>query len=192
MVQGNPMGWQRTELTKTSEGYRWQETTQVGTFVQQVTDVALGPDGTVRSVSQQGKTQGKDTHVSIAYEGGRVRGDALVPGQPEFRTLTIDTVLAAGTVDDNSIQALLPALRWSPDASWTMSVFSAGQDAVVPMTLAVRGVETVTVPAGSFETYRAEMSGGPATVNFFVTTAAPHRLVKVTLVGIPLEFQLAR
>jgi hypothetical protein len=36
------------------------------------------------------------------------------------------------------------------------------------------------------------MTGGPATVNFFVTTAAPHRLVKVTLVGAPLEFQLAQ
>jgi hypothetical protein len=36
------------------------------------------------------------------------------------------------------------------------------------------------------------MTGGPATVNFFVTTAAPHRLVKVALVGVPLEFQLVQ
>jgi hypothetical protein len=73
-----------------------------------------------------------------------------------------------------------------------MPVFAAGQNAAMVMTLTVQGVETVQVPAGTFETYRAEMTGGPATVNFFMTTAAPHRLVKVTLVGAPLEFQLVK
>jgi len=192
MVQGNPMGWQRNELEKTGDGFTWKEETSVGAFVQQSTVVELGADATVRSVRQQGKTQGKDTHINVTYAEGRVKGEALVPGTPEFKTLAIDTTLTPGTVDDNSIQALLPALRWSPDASWTIPVFSAGQNAVITMTLAVKGVETVTVPAGSFETYRAEMTGGPATVNFFVSTAAPHRLVKVSLVGVPLEFQLAR
>jgi zinc protease len=192
VVQGNPLGWQRTELEKTADGFTWKEDTQVGAFVQQATTVALGNDAMVRSVVQQGKTQGRDTHVNITYANGRVKGKALVPGQPDFQTLAIDTVVAPGTIDDNSIQALLPALQWSPDASWTMSVFAAGQNAMVTMNLAVKGVETVQVPAGSFETYRAEMTGGPATVNFFVTTAAPHRLVKVTLVGVPLEFQLAQ
>ena len=192
MVQGNPMGWQRIELQKTGDGFTWQEETRIGTFVQQSTTVGLGSDAMVRSVTQQGKSQGKETHINVTYAGGRVTGDALVAGQPDFKSLSIDTVVTPGTVDDNAIQALLPALRWSPTARWTMSVFAAGQNATVTMNLEVKGVETVQVPAGSFETYRAEMSGGPATVNFFVTTAAPHRLVKVTLVGVPLEFQLAK
>jgi zinc protease len=190
MVQGNPMGWQRTQLEKSGAGFTWREETQIGAFVQQSTTVAMAGDATVLSVAQQGKTQGKDTHINVTYAAGRVKGEALVAAQPAFKTLAIDTVVAPGTVDDNSIQALLPALRWSPAAKWTMSVFAAGQNSQVTMNLAVKGVETVQVPAGSFETYRAEMTGGPATVNFFVTTAAPHRLVKVTLVGAPLEFQL--
>jgi hypothetical protein len=192
MVQGNPMGWQRTELARSPAGFTWKEETRIGTFVEQTTTVELGSEAMVRSVAQQGKTQGKDTHINIAYADGRVRGEALVAAQPAFKTLAIDTAIAAGTLDDNSIQALLPALHWSPDASWTIPVFAAGQNAIVTMHLAVKGTETVQVPAGSFETYRAEMTGGPATVNFFVTTAAPHRLVKVTLVGVPLEFQLAK
>lgn len=192
VVQGNPMGWQRSELTRAGDGFTWKEETQIGTFVQQSTEVAIGSDGMVRSVRQQGKTQGKDTHINITYTDGHVVGDALVAGQPEFKTLAIDTTVAAGTLDDNSIQALLPALRWSPTARWTMPVFAAGQNALITMNLVVKGTETVQVPAGSFEVYRAEMTGGPATVNFFVSTAAPHRLVKVTLVGAPLEFQLAK
>ena len=192
MVQGNPMGWQRSELIRVGDGFTWKEETQIGTFVQQSTEVAMGNDGMVRSVRQQGKMQGKDTHISVTYTNGHVVGDALVAAQPEFKTLAIDTTVAAGTLDDNSIQALLPALQWSPTATWTMPVFAAGQNALITMNLAVKGTETVQVPAGSFEVYRAEMTGGPATVNFFVTTAAPHRLVKVTLVGAPLEFQLVK
>ena len=192
MVQGNPMGWQRSALTRTEEGFTWTEETAIGTFVQQSTEVALGRDAMVRAVRQRGKTQGKDTHINLTYTDGHVVGDAVVAAQPEFKTLAIDTTVAPGTLDDNSIQALLPALPWSANAQWTMPVFAGGQNQVITMTLAVRGTETVAVPAGSFEVYRAEMTGGPATVNFFVTTAAPHRLVKVTLVGAPMEFQLAR
>ena len=192
MVQGNPMGFQRSELSKTPDGFQFREETRIGAFLSQATTVAMGPDAAVRSVSQTGKTQGKDTHINVTYADGRVRGEAVVAAQPEFKTLTIDTVVAAGTVDDNAIQAILPALKWGPNASWTMAVFAAGQNAIQTMNLAVKGVETVQVPAGSFEAYRAEMTGGPATVNFFVTTAAPHRVVKVSLVGVPLEFQLVK
>ena len=192
MVQGNPMGWQRSELSRAGDGFSYREETQIGAFVQQTTEITLGGDATVRSVRQQGKTQGKDTHINVTYTDGHVVGDALVAAQPEFKTLAIDTTVAAGTLDDNSIQALLPALNWGPNAKWSMPVFAAGQNEIITMSLAVKGTETVQVPAGSFEVYRAEMTGGPATVNFFVTTAAPHRLVKVTLVGAPLEFQLAK
>jgi zinc protease len=192
LLQGNPMGWQRTALEKTGDGFTWTEDTQIGTFVEQSTIVGLGADAMVRTVTQRGKTQGRDTHINVSYANGRVHGDAVVAGQPDFQTFAIDTTVAPGTVDDNAIQALLPALSWSPDAAWTMAVFAAGQNASVTMSLVVKGVETVQVPAGTFETYRAEMTGGPATVNFFVTTAAPHRLVKVALVGVPLEFQLVR
>ena len=116
----------------------------------------------------------------------------MVPGQTEVKTFAIDTIVPAGTMNDNAIQAILPALTWGPAAAWTIPVFSAGQNTITMMTLAVKDVETVQVPAGTFEVYRAEMTGGPATVNFFVTTGAPHRLVRLTLVGAPLEFVLVK
>ncbi len=192
LVQGNSMGYQRNETRVVDGGFLLTEETSIGGFMQQSTTVRLGPDGNVEDVTQSGTMQGKPTRISLQYAGGRVKGEAVVAGQPEFRTVTIDTVVAAGTLDDNSITGLLPALAWAADAEWTMNVFSAGQNAVTTMALVVKGVDTVQVPAGSFETYRAEMTGGPATVNFFVTTAAPHRLVKISLAGVPLEFHLAR
>ncbi|MEO8200607.1 MAG: insulinase family protein [Gemmatimonadota bacterium] len=192
MVQGNPLGFQRTEIRKVEGGFEFKEETQIASFMQQSTTVRLTENATVTSVEQAGKSQGRDTRINITYADGRVKGDAVVPGRPEFTHLVIDTTVVAGTLDDNSVQAILPALRWTRDAAWTMLVFSAGQNATQTMTMSVKGVETVQVPAGSFEVYRAEMTGGPAVINFMVTTALPHRLVKVSLVGVPLEFQLAR
>ena len=100
----------------------------------------------------------------------------------------IQTTLAAGTLDDNAIQALLPAFRWKAGAKWTLSVFSASENAVRTVTLAVAATEPVTLEGGlSTEAYRAELTGGLQPVTFWVTTVAPYRLLKVAIAGTPIE-----
>lgn len=100
--------------------------------------------------------------------------------------------MAAGAIDDNLLTAFLPALEWSPTASITLPVFLSGKGYAQPVTLAVRGTEQLTVPAGTFDVYRVELSGGQASVAMFVTTDATHRLVKIAPRGAPLEFVLAK
>jgi len=104
----------------------------------------------------------------------------------------VDTTVAPGTLDDNAIQALLPALPWTAGARWTAPVFASGLGTSLTMTLAVAGEESVTVPAGTFQVFRAELTGGPQPVTFYVTKAAPFRLVKVAIAGTPIEMQLAK
>ena len=69
-----------------------------------------------------------ETKIDVVYAGGRAKGTASTPdpsGKP--KQVVIDTVVADGTIDDNAVQALLPALKWKPDAKWTINVLSAGQ-----------------------------------------------------------------
>ena len=56
------------------------------------------------------------------------------------------------------------------------------------MTLTAADITTTVVPAGSYETYRAELAGGPQRVTFFVTTVRPHRVVRILIAGSPVEF----
>lgn len=116
----------------------------------------------------------------------------MTPSQQGIKTIAIDTTFAAGTLDDNAVQAIVPALRWAPNAKFQLSVFSAGQGGLRPMTIGVASRESVTVPAGTFDVYRAELTGGQAPVTLFVTTAMPHRVVKLTIAGAPIEFLLVK
>jgi hypothetical protein len=192
MVQGNPLGFERTTVERTESGLRVVDDVEIGTIMTQHTEVELGADGTLRSTKQTGKVRGQATSIDIIYHDGRAKGSATTPSMAGLVTTSIDTTVVAGAIDDNLITALLPALDWSPTASIALPVFLSGKGYVQSLTLAVKGTEKLTVPAGTFEVYRVEMSGGQAPVALFITTDEAHRLVKIAPQGAPLEFVLAK
>jgi len=104
----------------------------------------------------------------------------------------VDTELPSGTIDSDALQFLLPLMRWQPDAKFTINVFSPGKGTVSPVTLSVVGSESVTVPAGTFDTWKIEQKGGEGSVMLFVAKNAEQRLVKIAPVGQPIELQLAK
>ena len=192
MVQGNPLGFQRTTVERTETGFRVVDDVQIGPIMSQHTEIEIGADGTPRSTKQTGQVRGQATTIDIAYGDGRAKGSATTPSLAGVATIAIDTAVAPGTIDDNLITALLPAFAWSPTASFTVPVFLSGKGYTQSLSLTVKGTEKLTVPAGSFDVYRIELSGGQAPVSMYVTTEMPHRLVKIAPQGAPLEFVLAK
>ena len=193
LLQGKPFGYQRAVLERGTTGFTYTEDTRLGPVMEQTTVLSLDTAGAMLGVRQSGRTQGQPTRIEVSYAGNRAKGSATVMG-PEgaMKTIAIDTAIAAGTLDDNAIQAVLPALPYAADARWSFPVFTSGQGSSARMTLAVGGRESVTVPAGTFDAWRLELTGGPAPVTFYVTAAAPHRLVRATIAGAPIEFQLVK
>ncbi len=192
MVQGNAFGYQRGVLEAEGKGWRYTEDTKIGPIVDQRTVVQFGPRGEMAGVKQTGKMQGQDMRIDVTYAGGRAKGSATTPGPQGMKSVTFDTTVVVGTIDDNALQALIPALRWAPGVKHTLPVFQSGKGAQVQLTFAVTGEEKVTVPAGVFDVYRVDLSGGEQPATFFITKAQPHRLVKVTVAGAPVEFVLAK
>ena len=72
-------------------------------------------------------------------------------------------------------------------AKFSVGVFQSGKGAPVTVTLAVEGEESVTVPAGTFATWKISMSGSEQAVTFYLEKAAPNRVVKIALAGAPVE-----
>ena len=192
IAQGNALGFQRTVIERTEIGFRVVDDVKIGPIMEQHTEVELGADGSMRSTRQKGQVRGQTASIEITYQDGRAKGLATIPSAAGSLTTTIDTTVVAGAIDDNLITALLPAIEWSPSASFTMPVFLSGKGHVQSLTLTVKGTETMTVPAGTFEVYRIDLSGGQAPVAMYVTTTSPRRLVKIAPMGAPIEFVLAK
>ncbi|MGI8499187.1 MAG: insulinase family protein [Gemmatimonadaceae bacterium] len=192
LVQGKALGWQRDALEKTAQGFRYTEDAQIGGFVQQSTDLSFSSAMQMIRVQQTGLTQGQPTKIDVSYSGGRAKGSATTPTPQGARSITVDTALAAGVLDDNALTAVLPALNWAPGAKWTVPVFQAGKGKMARLTLSVVGEESITVPAGTFASYRAEMAGGEQPITLWVTKSQPHRLAKLAFVGAPIEVVLVK
>jgi hypothetical protein len=192
VVQGNVLGFHRMVIERTETGFRVVDDVQIGPVMTQRTEIELAADGTLRSTRQSGQVRGHDIRIDITYADGRARGSSTIPTVAGAHTITIDTTVAAGIIDDNLITALLPAFPWTPAAQFTVPVFLSGKGEIQAVTLAVKATESITVPAGTFDVYRVELAGGHAPVAMYVTTAPPHRLVKVAPQGTPLEFVLTK
>lgn len=193
-VQGNDFGHQINSLERTTDGFVYRESVRIATFVAQDTEVRIGADGSFRSGTQRGMVQGAESTVHLAVAGGRITGQVVVPetSMGPARTVDVDTTFTPGTQESNTLGALLPALPWAVGASWSFPVFNPLESTIGTVTIAVSGTETVEVPAGSFEVYRVEMASEGTVMTLYVTTTAPHTVVKMAPVGQPVEFVLVR
>jgi hypothetical protein len=172
-IQGRPMGFTVLAVETHTVGFRVTERTQLGTAVEQNTEILLDRQQRLMSVRQNGRMRGQDARIAIEYGHQHVRGTALIPtpaGSPD--SLHIDTHVPADVIDDNLLQTVLAFLPWTADAQWTLPVFSAGKNQVTQRTLKVTNVEE--------SAYRVELQGGEMPLTFWVSRSAPHRVVKLS------------
>ena len=192
LVQGNPFGSSVRTVARSATAITVTERAAIGPMMSQLTTLTLSPSGDVRSVIQSGSVQGMPTKIDATYANGRVKGNATTVTQTGPRSVTFDTAVVAGTIDENAITTIVPGLAWSKTAVFNIPVFSPGDGVAKTFTLRVTGTQSVTVPAGTFDAFVVEMSGGKLPVMLYVTTAQPYRLVKSAPVGPPIEIVLVK
>ena len=192
LVQGNPLGHQTTTLTKAATGYTYRTSVLLGPIMQQVVETTFALDLAPQSVKGAGKVQGQDVTVALTYASGRVKGMAVTPTPAGPKTVNVDTTLVPGVLDNNMLSALIPGLRWAPNAKFSVGAFDAASGSVKQLVMTVAATESVSVPAGTFPVYRVELTGQEQPLTFFITTAEPHRVVKMAFTGAPVEFVLVK
>jgi zinc protease len=193
MVQGNALGSSVYALEKSAGGWTVRESTNVmnGMMTQQTT---LESDASLNAtlLKQTGSMQGQALKTDITFAGGKATGSATSVTQTGPKTITVDAALPAGTLESDALIYAVSLFRWAADAKFTVNTFNAGKGTVEPVTLTVVGSETVTVPAGTFDTWKIEQKGGENAAILYVTKDAAHRIVKLAPVGQPIELVLAK
>ena len=194
LVQGNVAGSQVYSIDVAGDSIVYSEVTTIAMAgLQQRSTVVLNPDLTMRRSDQTGTVQGQQTTTHLDYSGGRVKGSAMAPqpsGTP--KSFTIDTALAAGTIDDNALQLALLALPLERGKMFNLNVFSSGEGTTKIVNVKVAGVEQVQVPAGTFPAFRLELSGMQLPVVMHVSQQAPRRLIRIAPTGAPVVFELVK
>ena len=188
IAQGQPIGMQVTQVSRAGDSVVYIERSAITNTLVQTTTVVFDSGGRMRRLSQAGKVRGQDTRITLDYTGGRVRGSATIVARDGPRTLMVDTAVVGAVVDDNAIQALIPAIPLTLNTRWTFNVFASGENLVRPMTLTVADLTRLTVPAGTFEAFRLDLDGAPQQVSYYVTRESPHRIVRLTIANTPVEF----
>ena len=193
MVQGRAFGVQISEIRKVADSLVYDESLSMGPMGNQHTVVQFDPASYhVRQVDQTGQVGGQSSAIHLQYAGGRVKGNVSVPqptGTP--KTFTVDTTITADTYDDNALTLLVPTLPLAAGKTFNIGVFSSGDGQSRVLTAKVGPADTLTVPAGKFTAYRVDLSGGQAPVAFYVTSGSPRRIVRIDVVGQPVQLLLA-
>jgi zinc protease len=194
LVQGNVAGTQVSSVDVAGDSIVYTESTNIPMAgLQQRSVVVLNADLTMRRSDQTGTVQGQQTTTHLDYTAARVKGTAMAPqpsGTP--KSVTIDTTLAPGTIDDNVLSALLPALPLQEGKTFHLNVFSSGEGTTKVVTVKVTGVERVGVPAGQLSAFRLELSGMQLPLVMHVSQQAPRRLIRIEPTGAPLVFELVK
>jgi hypothetical protein len=178
-VNGQPMGAAVFVVERLPRGFRVTESTRIGTFVEQTTEILLDAEQRVLSVVQAGKMRGQEARIELRYDKGRVNGRAQIPGPQGPISHNIDSVVPADVVDDNLMQGVIAALPWSADASYSLPVFSAGKNALSQLKLSV--VEATA------DAYKVRMGDNDGIVHVYVSRSSPQRILRIAPVGSPME-----
>jgi len=150
-------------------------------------------DASVKGVVQTITQQGKKAETRLTYGDGRVKGHSAGP-QPDggVREFDIDTAVAAGTYDASAVPVIVPALPLAPGQTFNLSFFSSDENTLKVLSFKVGAPEPVTVPAGTFQAYRVDVTGSRVPFVMYVTTATPRRVVKTEFIGQPYVVELVK
>ncbi|MGH7701356.1 MAG: insulinase family protein, partial [Gemmatimonadales bacterium] len=192
LVRGNPMGGQVGTITRSPDSIVYVERAAIGGFVEQQSVVVLDARTyAMRRADQTGRAGPQSMETHLTYANGRVQGRATIPqpsGTP--KTIEVDTAIVEGTIDDNAVALVVPALPLAPGKTFRLMVFSSGEGALKPLTVRVGAAESITVPAGTFAALKVELEGMQVPMALYVSDDTPRRVVKIE--GGPFVYELVK
>lgn len=115
-----------------------------------------------------------------AASSTRLKGTAQSRGESGVRSTLATVDVPVGVVDAEAVNTLIPTLDLTDGFRATVSTMVAFPGDVRPTIISVLGREKVTVPGGTFDTYRVTVERRDFdSLQLFVTIATPRRVVLI-------------
>ncbi len=161
------------------------QTTQDGKDYILIEETSKSPQGTVENkyylddTTLLPKKQTVDqtgVNIALEYQPDKITGSMELRGQKNDISVDLDASILS------SLETVVSAMNLKPGFNTTLRTFNLLQQKVVPHALKVAGKETVSVPAGSFDTYKVEVTpldGSSGAQTIYVNTEKPYNMVKL-------------
>jgi dipeptidyl aminopeptidase/acylaminoacyl peptidase len=177
------MGAQSIPLTMSTEikeeNGAWTATDRVGTPMGEMTDIAILDKDTL-VVRKRSINQGP-VAIELAFQDNKATGSTKMNGQEKPVSADLGGALFADSAGSPEAIGCLPLAE---GYSTTFRNFDAQKQKVKLMQLQVTGSEKVTVPAGTFDTFKIEITaadGGPEKLTLW-TAKDSRKAVKISAV----------
>lgn len=176
---GSDSGWICDRFTPTATGYQHTESFWYGPQQFRTTVVSFSPGMVVDSVRARGQSRGLVLDLDVVYTGQRAVGWYYRTDPDSLTKVPFETDMPDSAFDAAAQMGLLPSFDWHVGMQRHLLEFEPIHARTSSAVLSVVAEDSITVPAGTFATYRAELMLAHTTVYLWFTRAAPHRPVKV-------------
>jgi hypothetical protein len=112
--------------------------------------------------------------LTTTYENGKLSISAVVNGQTQTASLDVP----ANSLDNDQLLMTLRALPFAEGFTANYTVIVAQNALKVDTTVSVLGKESVTVPAGTYDTWHVQINAGQSKQDVWYQVDTPHNLVK--------------
>lgn len=186
-AQGNPVG--RSTSTLSPEGAGWKSFLELNFGAVQQTITARWGAGWTPVDYVETYAGAFDGRADVKLENGRLTGSATMPAQAGGNK-TFDAAMVPGAAWSMMEDVMLSTAELAEGRTVVIPVFNTSTGAVDPVTFRVGAAESVTVPAGTFQAFRVDATGGSSPLTLWLRADGPHIVVRQELVGQPLVSEL--
>jgi hypothetical protein len=187
VAAGNTVGTATTTLARDGSAWVATQTVQAGPTSTR-SEARFTGDFTPVSGKTSMSAGAMAMESDVRLEGGRIRGSAKLPAQMGGDK-AIDAEMAAGTRLPGMEPWMLTVSDLAPGKTIGFGTFSVQTGGATAVAFKVVGEEKVTVPAGTFDAYKVELTG-PTTATLWVRKEAPHITLKQAPQGQPVTVEL--
>jgi hypothetical protein len=192
--QGEVAGTSRFETEKRQDTIVFTETSKLERFNVDAVNVSELDAGDLspKAFRATGSMFGRAIDIAVQWEGGKASGTSDFPRTPDKPQGKIDIArdLPETIIERTSVFFLVPAMPVDKQKEWKFDWYNTYDDSITTITAKVNGEKTVTVPAGTFDTWRVELTGGQPSQIVYITKESPRRMVMIEVVETPWVYEL--
>jgi len=189
-VQGQSAGTAVISVAKDNANVRMEMALDLSAMgMQQKDSIMFSPATMSGIVAAQRMSMPMGTFNSqVNVADGRLKGTVARPGPGGVSNVAVDVPYTAGVLPDGAELALIPTLDLADGMTMNFQTFDPSTGETVANALSVKGKENVTIGGAPVEAWKVNVDSKNSSV-FYVTTAAPHRIVMIQVPAQMIELK---